>query len=230
MSCRRVVILPGGPDQSFEWQCRQGTPWFSTSRIWSATPVHIWLRGTLCTGLWLNPQKAMAPRKHLKPERSHWLRGRANQRTPYLSGSRDVLDAAVAWFSDDPDPAEGCQIEQEQLPDHCEPDPDSAREITLNRNYITQPARCFSHESSRRHGDVGAARPNNLRRPRAAQAGTGRLIERLGIGSSKDANARPIDRAVSDRKRAQERLAEFVAIRDAVQATEANAVRGGRTC
>ena len=144
----------------------------------------------------------MAPRKHLKPERSHWPRGRAIQRTSYFSGGLYVINAAVAWFSDDPDPAEGCQIEQEQLLDHCEPDPDSGREITLNRNDITQPARCFSHESSRRHGDVGAARPGNLPRPRAAQVGTGRLIERLGIGSSKDANATPIDRAVSDRKRA----------------------------
>ena len=166
----------------------------------------------------------------------------------------------IEEFSDDPGPAEGWEEVLGQLADQRDPDPESAREVTLTRN-DTDPARALLMERGlptdtvtverlghaifdarwdvarllerRASGDWSPDRaagryPSSLP-PKAPVVPPECTVEALlkgwALDRGMDSEAKPIARAVYDRKRTLERLAVFVVHRNAALVTKADAVR-----
>ena len=166
----------------------------------------------------------------------------------------------VEDFGEDPGPAEGWEEARGQLADQRDPDPESAREITLTRN-DTDPARKLLSERGlptdtltverlghaifaarwdvacllerRASGDWTPDRaagrypsPVTVTAPVAVQGFTiDALLRGWALDRGKDVDAKPIDRAVYDRKRTLERLSVFIGHRDAARVSKADAVR-----
>ena len=168
----------------------------------------------------------------------------------------------IEKFSDDPGTAEGWAFALGELSDQRDPDPESAREVTLTRD-DTDPARVLlmerglptdtvtverlGHAIFDARGDVArlmvrrasgdwspdraAGRypspvPVPVAAPVAVQGFTiDALLKGWALDRGKDVDAKPIDRAVYDRKRTLERLAVFVGHRDAARVSKADAVR-----